>query len=599
MRRPLGGLGRMARPRAACRPSRHIRMATGMSRAVKAGMLGLVIAATVWALTLWQWRRTPDAVSGQAIVWQLFVLPLLLTAVALLAWRAVKRLRALAGRPLGTVPKPVTGRGVEGASGLHAGPAPAEVPEQPVATVLAEAVSLSAGHSAAEAWHALKEARVRPGLDPGLSDADGLPVFSARIPDLDLHDWLLAHGELNQLGSTPLPEPVLRTLALLEGPLHHLLEVLAAWRPERGEHVWGEGAVTRRQSPMFSLPAGAPSHLSGVGLPDGQAARQARAERAPALQVRLCLPASWAREDHARAVDWVRSQCGSLLDWAEVHGAPAPEWQTGWPAPWQAQTPAQTQTQAQAAEAGPEGLWAELASHWSTWSASPRPQLLLLLAADTAVDEACVAQWQARGELFTSHHQRGRVPGEAGVGVLLANRAWEAWCHVPPDASPAGGPPTPSAHEDIAACPRLWRPQMLCRERSADAIGRVDGRCTQALLEGVAQRLAPHADGDWALVSDGDHRASRTAEVFEALLAVRPQADPMLSVVRVGDGCGDMGLARALVSVALASAGLRQGEPAGMALALLVQDALQRVAVPLTPPSAPWPTAAPVATKAP
>jgi len=110
----------------------------------------------------------------------------------------------------------------------------------------------------------------------------------------------------------------------------------------------------------------------------------------------------------------------------------------------------------------------------------------------------------------------------------------------------------------------------------------------------VAQRLAPHADGDWTLVSDGDHRASRTAEVFEALLAVRPQADPMLSVVRVGDGCGDMGLARSLVSVALASAGLRQGEPAGMALALLVQDALQRVAVPLTPPSASWPTAAPM-----
>ena len=82
--------------------------------------------------------------------------------------------------------------------------------------------------------------------------------------------------------------------------------------------------------------------------------------------------------------------------------------------------------------------------------------------------------------------------------------------------------------------------------------------------------------------------------MFEALLAVRPQADPMLSVVRVGDGCGDMGLARSLVSVALASAGLRQGEPAGMALALLVQDALQRVAVPLTPPSASWPTAAPM-----
>lgn len=552
-------------------------------------MLWLVIAATVWAVTLWQWRRTPDAVSGQAIVWQLLVLPLVLTAVAWLAWRGVKRLRAWADRPLDAVPTSVAAHGLAalGGGGESAHAPSAEVPEQPVATVLAEALCLSAGHGAAEAWHALKEARVRPGLDPELSDADGLPVFSARVADLDLNDWLLAHGELCQAGSTPLPEQVLRTLALLEAPLHHLLDALSAWRPEPGERPWNGGTATRAHEPMSSLPAGAPSHLSGVGRPDGQAARQARAERAPALQVRLCLPAAWTSDDRARAADWVRGQCGALLDWAEAHGAPAPE--------WQAQQQAQQQTLQQPAEASPEGVWAELATHWPAWSASPRPQLLLLLAADTAVDEACVAQWQARGELFTSHHQRGRMPGEAGVGLLLANRAWEAWCHMPPDALLAGGPPSPAARDDIAACPRMWRPQMLRRERSADVIGRVDASGTQALLQGVAQRLAPHADGDWTLVSDGDHRASRTAEVFEALLAVRPQADPMLSVVRVGDGCGDMGLARSLVSVALASAGLRQGEPTGMALALLVQDALQRVAVPLTPPSASWPTAVPMA----
>jgi len=559
-------------------------------------MLGLVIAATVWALTLWQWRRTPDAVSGQAIFWQLLVLPLVLTAVALLAWGAVKRLRALADRPLDAAPKPAATQGLTAAGdgGAPAHVPSADAPEQPVATVLAEALSLSAGHGATEAWHVLKEAGVRPGLDPELSDADGLPVFSARVADLDLKDWMLAHGELSQVSDTPLPEQVLRTLALLEAPLHQLLDALAAWRPEPGERGWGGSAATHAHEPVSSLPAGAPSHLSGVGRPDGQAAHQARAERAPALQVRLCLPAAWTAGDRARAVDWVRSQCGALLDWAEAHGAPAPEWQTTWPS---AQSmPQALAAAADAAETSPEGVWTELASLWPAWSASPRPQLLLLLAADSAVDEACVAQWQARGELFTAHHQRGRVPGEAAVGLLLANRAWEAWCHMPPDALLAGGPPGPSAREDIAACPRMWRPQVLRRERSADAVGRVDASGTQALLHGVAQRLAPHADGDWTLVSDGDHRASRTAEVFEALLAVRPQADPMLSVVRVGDGCGDMGLARSLVSVALASAGLRQGEPTGMALALLVQDALQRVAVPLTPPSAQWPTAAPAAT---
>jgi len=555
-----------------------------MSRAVKAGVLGLVIAATVWVLTLLQWRRAPEAVSGQEIILRLIVLPLLLTAVALLAWRAVKRLRALAQRP------PQAGLAAGGAPGAVAGgtsagesKASAEalaLPEQPVATVLAEALCLAAGHGAAEAWQALKEGGVRPDLDPELSDADGLPVFSARVTDLDLHDWLLAHAELGRPGDTACPDPVLRALALLEGPLHRLLDALSQWQPDAA-------AAQGMQAAASNLPADAPSHLSGVGRQDGRAERQARAERAPILHVRLCLPAAWANDDRARATDWVRSQCGALLDWTEAHGAPPPQWHVGWHAGWQADDAVGAQ--------GPEAVWSDLSSHWDAWSASPRPQLLLLLAADTAVDDACVAQWQARGELFTSHHQRGRVPGEAGVGLLLANRAWDAWCRLPADTSAGSMPPSPSASDDIAACPHLWRPHAKRRERSADVIGRADARGVQVLLAGVAERLAPHSEGDWLLVSDGDHRASRTAETFEGLLAVRPDADPMLSVVRVGDGCGDMGLARALVGVALASASLRQGDPVAMALALMVQDPLQRIAVPLTPPTTQWPVAAPPA----
>lgn len=567
MGRPLGGLGRTARLRAACRPSRHIRMATGMSRAVKAGMLGLVIVATVWTLTLWQWRRAPEAVTGLDMLLYLVVAPLALIAVALLAWRAVQRLRALAARPLAKA-------GALPLGGLAAAPAAAdahrvgdadEAPArsaQPMATVLAEALTLAAGHEVGQAWHALKDARVRPGLDPALSDADGLPVFSARVPELDLADWLLAHAELSAAGDAPMPEQVLRTLALLEGPLHALLDALDGWRPLAT--VGGHAAEPGTPS-VTSLPADAPSHLSGVGRSDGPAWRQARAERAPRLRVRLCLPATWARDDRERAVAWVRSRCGALLDWAEAHGAPAPEWQTD----------------PLADGDGPESIWSERALPWSAWSASSRPQLLLLLAADTALDDACIAQWQARGELFTSQHQRGRVPGEAAAGLLLANPAWDAWCRAPA-ATQAWPEPAMQASEDIASCPQMWWPQQALRERSADVVGRVDGLCTQTLLHGVAQRLTLPADGDWLLVSDGDHRASRTAEVFEALLAVRPQADPMLSVVRVGDGCGDVGLARSLVSVALASAALRQDEPVAVALALMVQDAWQRVAVPLT-----------------
>lgn len=432
-----------------------------------------------------------------------------------------------------------------------------------MATVLAEALTLAAGHEAGAAWQALKDARVRPGLDPALTDADGLPVFSARAPELDLADWLLAHGELGLSEGAPLPDQVLRTLALLEGPLHALMDALDDWRPQTtSEAQLAEHGIS---SVATSLPADAPSHLSGVGRAGGSAWRQARAERAPRLLVRLCLPAAWGREAREHAVAWVRSQCGALLDWTDAHGAPPPEWQT----------------EPLADGDGPESIWGDRVVNWSAWAASPRPQLMLLLAADTAVDEACIAQWQARGDLFTSQHQRGRVPGEAAVGLLLANPAWVARSSTPSAAAPLGGAGL-RASEGISACPQVWWPQQALRERSADVIGRVDGLCAQTLLHGVAQRLTLPVDGDWLVVSDGDHRASRTAEVFEALLAVRPQADPMLSVVRVGDGCGDVGLARSLASVALASAALRQDEPVALALALMVQDAWQRVAVPLT-----------------
>lgn len=521
-----------------------------MSRAVKAGVLGLVIVATVWAFTFWRWQRMPQAVSGQDIgpqlVLQLVVLPVALTAVALLAWMGVRRLRVWVRTPL---PSVGGSSGALQAAGAAAPPAEAASPVVlPLAWVLAEALTLSAGDDAAAAWQALQGARVRPGLDPVLQDLDGWPVFSARVPGLDVHEWLLSHAELSLSGHAALPEDVVRTLALLEGPLHALVEAVGELQVAWGAAQGGD-AVQGRDGPGMGLPVDAPLHLAGVGRPDRQARRQAQSERAPHLQVRLCLPARWPDEVRGVAVDWVRCQCGSLLDWAERHGASAPVWHTA-PLP---------------AGAEPEALWTELSASLPTWSASSRPQLMLLLVADTALDTERILQWQARGELFTSHHQRGRVPGEAAAGLLLANGAWGAGAGV--------------------TGPQLWPAQARQRERSADGAGRVGCEATEGLVRGVAECHAARGQADWVVVSDGDHRPSRTAEVFEALQSVCPQLDPMVSVVRVGEACGDMGLARALVPVALASSALRHNEadPAcALAVALLVQDSLARVAVPLT-----------------
>jgi hypothetical protein len=90
------------------------------------------------------------------------------------------------------------------------------------------------------------------------------------------------------------------------------------------------------------------------------------------------------------------------------------------------------------------------------------------------------------------------------------------------------------------------------------------------------------------IVADGDHRASRTAELYEALLAVAPALDPMQAVTRAGEACGDVGVARALLPVVLARAALREAEPGQrVALAANVQSPHDRVVVALAVPAEP------------
>lgn len=86
------------------------------------------------------------------------------------------------------------------------------------------------------------------------------------------------------------------------------------------------------------------------------------------------------------------------------------------------------------------------------------------------------------------------------------------------------------------------------------------------------------------MVSDADHRASRTGELYETLQDVLPDLDPVQQVTRVGEACGDLGVARALVPTALACAALRASEQAQrVAVATLVQSSHERVVVALSP----------------
>jgi hypothetical protein len=522
-------------------------MAKFLKAGAQVGALWLAISLVVWLITIWRWQSTGYAATTGDIVGQLFVLPLLLSFVFVLALWGIDRLRVQAAAPL--TPSPAKAAQLV-TSGVPATQADAGSDDARAlsAWVLAEAMTLAAGSDATSAWNSLQARAMRPTLDRELQDVDGMPVFTARVPELDLADWLDAHAELTVSQQPALPEPVLRGLALLEGPLHQMLSAIAGLVADPADDIEASGALgasdaeRAQRVPEPSMKA----HLSGVAVPVPQAASLAQAASAPQLTVRVLLPAHWAKPDRDATVDWLRSQCGSLLDWADAVRAHGVRWLTE-------------------PLAQPESLWDELDQCMVGWSRQVRPELWLVLAVDSAINADTVGRMQAVGELFTATHQTGKVPGEGAVALLLASAQW------------------PGLGRLEAAPIQVWRPVRTRRDKSADAAGRVG---TQALRQAIGHAVSQcRATKDSLLVvADADHRASRTAELFESLQDVVPGLDPMLAVTRVGEACGELGMARALAPSALACTALRAaGEPGQVAVAAHVQSSHDRVVVALAP----------------
>lgn len=482
-----------------------------MSKLLKAGLLCLAIGALVWLISLWQWQMAGRDVSGPEIVGQLFVLPVVLAAALWVAVWGVARLRANAARPVVLKAPPAA---------ATATPAVAQVDERRLnVAVVQAAVRLFAGDTPEQALSQVRSGEVRPGLDPELLDVDGAPVFTARLPDLDVDG-------LRQALPPEVGDRVVRALSLLQAPADQLLERVLMLADD-----W----------PVDEAPAAAsmdlvrPAHLSGMASAATTGARHGQS--LPRLTVRLALPSSWTEAEREHASAWLRMRC-------EVLASPA----------------LHVHVLDQA-----DGLWALLDQQTLQWSRDGLPQWCLVLVADSAIDEREIERRQSVGELFTGAHQTARIPGEAAAGLLLTTADW------------------PGLDEQIPPPARLYRPVRLRRDKSADAAGRVGASVLQDAM-GQALRVCSALPDDLAhVVTDADHRASRTAEVFESLQGLAPQLDPMLSVTRIGEACADQGLAGALVPIAVATSLAQQDDAPGVMLAVLVQASHERVALALTP----------------
>lgn len=496
-----------------------------MSKVLKAGLCWLVVAALVWIVTLWRWQTADQDVSGTQIVMQLGVLPVVLTAVLLAALWSVARLREAAAKP---VPLPAV-RASAPASAVAA----SDLRQLSVAVVDA-AVHLSAGGAPQSALAHIRSGQHRPGLDAQLQDVDGAPVFAARVEELDVEALRARLPEA-------VGDRVVRALALLQEPSDQLLarvaELSTAWSA-RGADESSSSRSSGDATPTMK------AHLSGMAPVESLPAHQAAS--LPRLTVRLAVPASWSEAEREHLTAWLRMRCASLGGETQA---------------LQAQPPALHVHALDHADA----LWSVLDQQMVQWTRESGPQWCLVLVADSAIDADDIERRQAVGELFTAAHQSGRVPGEAATGLLLTSLDWPGLAEMDP------------------APVRLFRAARQRRDKSADAAGRVGPAVLQEAMSQALTVCGAPASSLALVVSDGDHRASRTTELFEALLGVAPALDPMLSVARVGDVCGDLGLAAALVPVALAVSAAQQDDSSTVTLAVNVQAPHERMAVALLP----------------
>lgn len=388
-----------------------------------------------------------------------------------------------------------------------------EAPSCPGAAVLDGGVCLYAGMAAGQVLGAVTQKAVWPQLDESLRDVEGNPVFTARVPALASAASPRTAAEQGPCT----PTRVLRAREALD----------MAWRPLRDR--------------------------LGTALADEAAAQvppEVPAGLLPQVRVMLLLPADWSDHDRQQTLEALREQADDVVAVTRRR--------TSWS--WGLLPPELL--------GEPEGLWAWVDGQVQAWAAGGPPVSLVLLAADSGLDDESIEQRQARGELFTAIHQQGRIPGEGAVALWLGSQAWVAQMG-----------PTDRA----LVC--LHRPVLARREKSADAAGDVGHGVLEAGLGEALSRLNAGVPL-LAVISDADHRASRTSELVQSLAGAAPGLEAATALCRLGDACGDLGVVGPLAPVAVAAGVLserlaRPGAGPRAALAVCVQSPLQRVVVPL------------------
>src|SRR5882724_145046 len=493
----------------------------------------LVITVLVWITTLWRWQSAMVNPGASDVIIHLALMPLVLTAALVLTVWLIKRLRAYAAAPI--VP----------ASAAGAAPAADAVPAGNTHAlpfkVLASNVFVRAGADWSGAQSGIETGDCRPELDTQLKDNDGIAVFTAAMPGLACDSVSEAVNELLSRLKTRQPDvwngfecpaEVLRTLALMEGSVIGMRESLEA------------------QWSVLSAPLSSPRLK-----PAAPASPVESSALAPTVSIRVAIPSRWSASAQQLAQAWLDQLFEPMIS-------------AGLQAAGQSRAMAKSvqpvvQLHVHAVDMA-EAFWLLADQQLMQWQRDGATGLLFALAADSLLSEAAVHHMAAAQELFSGTNQRGRVPGEGAAALLLASPSWPELAQAEP------------------ALAQMHRASLMRRDKAADAAGRIG---SAVLLQAAGDALkgsGVEATQIKHLTSDADHRGSRSGELFEVLQALLPHLDSASDVLRLGAGCGDLGVSRLLACIALCATQVKGSAKPSLVLGNF--SPFDRFAVVLTPP---------------
>lgn len=177
--------------------------------------------------------------------------------------------------------------------------------------------------------------------------------------------------------------------------------------------------------------------------------------------------------------------------------------------------------------------------------ALPRqPSHHVVIGTQSHVGQRTVDRWSSTGLLFTSNTQGGSIPGEIAAVLVISRQA---------NASDA----------TTRSAVRLHRPVWGMHADSTDSSGRLQPSLLVSQVEEALAQAALGPSGIVAILSDADHRPSRSRELFAAVSDTFPALEPLTDVVPLGIATGFVSPLGGLLALCAAAETVRlTNEPA-------------------------------------